>query len=302
MKQRHLFRLAVLVAFLGVVTTASGWMANRLWADEPKAKDKPPAEKPFEVEVIKDIAYYEGEGTDKVKHKLDLYLPKGKKEFPVLFFVHGGAWMTGDKNFFGIYSNLGTHFAKHGIGAVVTNYRLSPGVKHPEHIKDVARAFAWTHKNIAKHGGKPEQIFVCGHSAGGHLVALLATDEQYLKAEGLSLKAIKGAIPLSGVYVIPDKLLTAVFGNDAETAKMAGPINHCKEGCPPFLIIYAESDFPGCGKTSEEFCKTLKDKKCTAETLEIKNRNHMTIIMTASTEDDPTSVAVRKFIATHTMP
>ena len=53
--------------------------------------------------------------------------------------------------------------------AVFPNYRLSPWVKHPEHVKDVARAFAWTNKNIAKYGGDPKRLFVGGHSAGGHL-------------------------------------------------------------------------------------------------------------------------------------
>src|SRR5262249_50869098 len=93
--------------------------------------------KTFEVDAVHDVAYYEGKDAHKVKHKLDLYLPKGQKDFPVLFFVHGGAWSTGDKKFFGVYSSLGRQFAKHGIGTVVTNYRLSPGVQHPEHIKDI---------------------------------------------------------------------------------------------------------------------------------------------------------------------
>src|SRR5260370_28515359 len=104
--------------------------------------------KTYEVKAIKDVPYYDGPDADKVKHKLDLYIPKDKENFPVFFFVHGGAWVHGDKNFLNLYSSLGSYFAKHGIGVVVTNYRLSPGVKHPEHIKDLARAFAWTYQNI----------------------------------------------------------------------------------------------------------------------------------------------------------
>src|SRR5437016_6619 len=102
----------------------------------------------FEVEAMKDIAYYDGPGADPVKHKLDLFLPKGQKVFPLVFFVHGGAWKRGDKGYLGVYTSLGNFFARRGIGAVVINYRLSPAVQHPEHIKDVARAFAWTHKNL----------------------------------------------------------------------------------------------------------------------------------------------------------
>ncbi len=149
---------------------------------------------------------------DQKKHKLDLYLPKGKTDFPVVMFVHGGGWVFGDKNFFGVYEGVGKMFARHGVGAVVTNYRLSPAVQHPEHIKDVARAFAWTHKHIADYGGRPDELFLCGHSAGGHLISLLATDESYLKAEGLSLKDVKGVMPISGVYAIPDNMFNEAFG------------------------------------------------------------------------------------------
>src|SRR3954447_11650612 len=158
------------------------FLVSPAFAESAKSEAPPPAAKTFEVEVVADIDYYQGADADPIKHKLDLFLPKGHKDFPVLFFVHGGAWRQGDKNFFGFYSSLGKFYARRGIGTVVTNYRLSPKVTHPEHIKDVARAFAWTSKNISKYGGNPTALFLCGHSAGGHLVSLLATDRNYLKA------------------------------------------------------------------------------------------------------------------------
>jgi acetyl esterase/lipase len=94
----------------------------------------------------------------------------------------------------------GRRLAKKGVGVACINYRLSPQFKYPTHIQDVARAFAWVYKNIAQYGGDPTRIFVSGHSAGGHLTALLATDERWLNEQGLSLKNIKGAIPVSGVF------------------------------------------------------------------------------------------------------
>jgi acetyl esterase/lipase len=263
-----------------------------------RAADAPEAKK-YEVESVKDIAYYEGEDMDKVKHKLDLYLPKGKKNFPVLFFVHGGAWIHGDKDGqLGVYHSLGNFYAAQGIGVVVTNYRLSPGVKHPEHIKDVARAFAWTVKNIEKHGGNPEQIFVCGHSAGGHLVALLATDETYLKAEGASLKNIKGVIPISGVYEVPPKVLPQVFGSDPEVAKKASPTCNVKAGLPPFLILYADDDLKYCDRAPvQAFCKALDDKGCTATICEIKDSNHIKMLFSAKSADNDVSKKILEFIA-----
>jgi acetyl esterase/lipase len=269
-------------------------------ADGPANKVEPT----FEVRKILDVPYYEGPDADPIKHKLDLYLPKDQKDFPVIFFVHGGAWRHGDKSsFLGFYGTLASSWARHGLGVVVTNYRLSPSVSHPEHIKDVARAFAWTHTNIAKYGGRADEIFVSGHSAGGHLVALLATDESYLKAQGLTLKAIRGAIPLSGVYRIAasSHMYDAIFGEDRQVRRQASPVCHACPEAPPFLIIYADQDFVMCNKKyAEEFCAALQEHKARAKSLEIPDRNHVTLLLKAASDADPVNKAVRDFIAEHT--
>jgi acetyl esterase/lipase len=270
---------------------------------DEKKPDPKPADNLFEVTEVKDVEYYKGEDAHKTKHKLDLYLPKGQKDFPVLFFVHGGAWRTGDKNTFGIYSSLGKFYARRGIGVVVTNYRLSPAVQHPEHIKDVARAFAWTYKNIAKHGGRPDQIFICGHSAGGHLVSLLVTNTSYLEAEGVKANVIHGVIPISGVYRIPGRGMENVFGKDEKMHKDASPIEHVRDGLPPFLILYADKDLGPCGRVpSEAFCRALKGKDCKAQTREIKESDHIRIIMSTAKANDPVSSAILEFIQANTKP
>jgi acetyl esterase/lipase len=267
--------------------------------DKPAAHSTPSENRSYEVESTRNLTYYDGAEADQKKHKLDLYLPKGKTDFPVVLFVHGGGWVFGDKNFFGVYEGVGKMFARHGIGAVVTNYRLSPGVQHPEHIKDVARAFAWTHKHIGGYGGRPDELFLCGHSAGGHLISLLATDESYLKAEGLSLKDVKGVMSISGVYAIPDNMFNEAFGTDPVQRKNAGPINHVHEGCPPFLVVYADHDFPYCDALSEEFGKELKAKNVSEETLKIKDRTHIDIIGNTTKDDDPCAKALLEFVARH---
>jgi acetyl esterase/lipase len=256
----------------------------------------------FEVAIASDISYYEGKDTDAFKHKLDLYLPRGAKDAPVLFFVHGGAWRHGDKRYLGIYSTLGLHLAQHGIVTVIPNYRLTPAVTHPEHIKDIARAFAWTHSHIADYGGRPDEIFVSGHSAGGHLAALLATNDAYLKEQGLGVDAIRGVIPMSGIYDLSDKnrLFDATFG-DTLSRNDAAPLCHIRCDAPPFLIIYADRDLPLCGKVpSEQFCRALLEKKCEAQTLEVKHRNHMTLLLNAIVDDDPVAQAIHRFIHSHT--
>ena len=276
--------------FLSVVAALAIWSPHGMAADEKPAKT-------YEVEAIKDVSYYAGADRDKVKHNLDLYLPKGLKDYPVLFFVHGGGWVIGDKNEFGAYALFAGTFAKLGIGVVVTNYRLSPRIKHPEHIKDVARAFAWTTKNIAKHGGNKDRIFVCGHSAGAHLVALLATDASYLKAHELTSKAIRGVVPISGPFILAPGLMPRVFGDDKKAAPNAAPFTHVRKDLPPFLIVFADKDLIGCDRTvGEAFCKALKAKGNVAETLEIENHNHITVLMSAGMPAGKANQEIVKFI------
>src|SRR5215217_3722662 len=94
----------------------------------------------FEVVKTANVAYRDDKDADGERHKLDVFAPKGQTGRPVLFFVHGGSWKSGNKN---LYAAVGNSFAKAGYVVVVINYRLSPQVVHPGHIEDVAKAFAW---------------------------------------------------------------------------------------------------------------------------------------------------------------
>jgi acetyl esterase/lipase len=254
--------------------------------------------KTFESKCIENVAYYDGADADPVRHRLDIYLPKEHKDFPVVLFLHGGAWVEGDKNQFGVYSALARNFTRHGIAVVCPNYRLSPQVRHPEHIRDVARAFAWTHKHIGEYGGRPDELFVSGHSAGGHLSALLATDETYLREQHLSLRNIRGAIPISGVYTIPDfRVFRLPFGADPDRRKQASPIEHVTALAPPFLIMLGDNDWPSCDMPqAEAFCNALRGKHVPARLLEIKNRSHLSILVNAVRDTDPVTRAMLSFI------
>jgi acetyl esterase/lipase len=169
-----------------------------------------------EVESVKSVTYYDGPDADRVKHKCDVFYPRRADNCPVVVLVHGGVWMIGDKSCMGLYSAVGKFLARNGIVAVLPNYRLTPWVKHPEHVKDVARAIAWTQRNCRRYGGRGNQLFLAGHSAGGHLVALAATDDTYLKAEGLKRSDIKGVMVLSGVYRIPELNVRLDLNPDGE--------------------------------------------------------------------------------------
>jgi acetyl esterase/lipase len=252
----------------------------------------------FEQQSFRNIAYYEGPDADSVRHRLDVHVPKGHKDFPVLFFIHGGGWVKGNKDHLGVYTVLARAFNRHGIGVVCPNYRLSPEVMHPEHVRDVARAFAWTYKNIHKYGGRNDELFISGHSAGGHLCALLGTDPTYLKAEGLSLEAVRGVMPVSGLFVIPpDSVFDVAFGKDPKVRRQASPINHVRGDLPPFLVMFGDSDLPFCDRPgAEAFCKALHAQSCRAELCEITHRNHLSILWNATSDTDPVTQAMLSFI------
>jgi acetyl esterase/lipase len=244
------------------------------------------------VEVITNIAYRDGKEADRVQHRLDLYLPKGQKDFPVLFFVHGGGWKNGNKEEF---SFLRRTLVPHGIGVVSINYRLYPTVKFPENIQDVAKAFQWVRANIARYGGRADRLFVGGHSTGGHLVSLLATDESYLKAEGLALSDIRGVVSISGLYTIP-KGRFPLFEDSEEAVKKASPIQQVKVSHPPFLLVYADQDFPNFGTMAEDFAKALRRANDEVQVLKVRDRTHGSVALKIAEEGDPVLLAILRFV------
>jgi len=115
---------------------------------------------------------------------------------------------------------------------VLPNYRLSPFVKHPEHIRDVAQALRGRNSTSPSTADDPTRSSLRGHSAGGHLVTLLATDHQYLKDAGCEPDDIKGVIGISGVYRIPAGNVEVFLGGPSQLAlrfdKMAPLRSACK--------------------------------------------------------------------------
>lgn len=257
------------------------------------ADDSPP-----KVRKIANVPYYRGPGADERMHRLDLYLPANGSGFPTILYVHGGAWSIGDKNQFGVPDRIGRSFAKRGIGFVSINYRLSPKVRHPEHVRDVARALKWVRENIAGYGGCKDEIFLAGHSAGAHLVALLATNERYLREQGLSLADIRGVVPISGPYWIPrKKVFFSVLGKDENNFRDASPVFHCRSNCPPFLLICADSDLPYCGRDSAtKLCEALRKKGVSATTYVVPNRNHITVLWSAVSDEDVVNRRIYEFV------
>ncbi len=284
-----------LEAWLTVDGEERPWIyANPVFVKAPTADDLrlPPSTLSSDISIAKEIEYVQGAAEDVAKHKLDVYTPKGKTNLPVLFFVHGGAWKGGDRS---QYPAFASRFAKEGIAVVVPSYRLAPKHQHPAQIEDTAAAFAWTVAHAAEFGGDPKRITIMGHSAGGHLVSLLASDATYLKKQGLSSTDIRKVISISGVYEI-DEGLENVFGTNLEVRKQAGPMAHVKPGLPPFLTAYGQWDYLTLPLQARKFHAALQKAGVGANLLYIPGENHISEIVRAARDEDPTAIAVVKAI------
>jgi acetyl esterase/lipase len=203
-------------------------------------------------------------GFDAKYNLLDVYAPKKAGPaggYPVVLFIHGGSWNSGDKNF---YSFVGRRLAKQGVVGVVVSYRLSPQVHVPEQADDCARALAWTVAHIRTYGGDPARVFVMGHSAGGGLAALLATDDALLARNGLAHNPVRGVVlddpagldmydylkkmqyPGDEQYLIP-------FTKDPAVWRETSAIYKLRAGLPPFLFFIGGETYPSISSSSARF-------------------------------------------------
>jgi arylformamidase len=192
---------------------------------------------------------------------LNVYVPKGgQAKKPVMIYVHGGSWRTGDKKNTGFKDEF---FTNNDYIFISINYRLSPDpinlsdgnrILFPDHPTDVAKAIKWVFQNIGSYGGDINKVSLIGHSSGAHLVSLIATDQSYLNKEGLQLNQIRCVCSLdAGGYDIPYYLnkyespnssqwnnYVNAFGSNQNDWAKASPINHLapNKGIPAFMLVH----------------------------------------------------------------
>jgi acetyl esterase/lipase len=262
-------------------------------------------------DVKRDIPYA------KPAHKrqvLDVYSPPKKaNNLPVVFWIHGGGWQTGDKKSVQLKPKV---FVDKGFVFVSTNYRLLPSVDMGTIVRDVAKAIRWVHDHIAEYGGDPKQIVVMGHSAGAQLAALICTDDRYLKAEGLSLAIIKGCVPVDGdTFDVPAIIETAEtrrrvhglpqakyghrekFGNDAAKHRDFSAVTHVAKGkgLPPFLILHV-AEHPDTSAQAQRLGNVLKKAGVPVTVFGARETTHSKINANLGLPDDPATKALFEFL------
>jgi acetyl esterase/lipase len=215
------------------------------------------------IGIVRDVAY----GEDPRRNVCDLYLPDGGPDLaepgrlaPVVLQIHGGAWITGNKEQQG--QPLLHRLAQVGIVGVSINYRLGPTHRFPEPIIDVKRAIAWTKEHIADHGGDPDRIVLTGGSAGGHLAALAALTPNLAAFQpgfADSDTTVAACVPFYGPTDLTDRsgvrsrstslesFLTArvmpgPLAGDPALWELMSPISHVRPDAPPFFVIQGAND------------------------------------------------------------
>lgn len=214
---------------------------------------------------------------------LDIFRSTSVANAGVIVFVHGGAFVRGDKQASPeIYDNLMYWFAKQGYVGINIEYRLAPESGYPGGVDDVALAMAWLHVNAASHGGNPAKLFLIGHSAGGTHVASYVFDPSL----GYFGKHTAGAVLISARLRADVSLenpnaegVRAYFGNDAALYDQRSPISHAACNNMPVFIVTAEFENPLLDVYGLEMAYQLSlARRQAPRYLRLMRHNHMSIV------------------------
>ena len=208
-----------------------------------------------------DVVY--GQSSEKEDLKLNVFVPHHaeNKKLPVLIFVHGGNWNSGNKNQYGFF---GRNFAKKDVITVIPEYTLSPKANVDQMTTQIASAIKWVQKNIENYHGDSSKIFVTGHSAGGQLVASAVLNPKF----GVPENSISGIIlnDAAGIdmkdYLEKNPPTTeddylATWSNDPKNWYQASPIYFLNEKSPPFLMYVGKKTYQSITTANKHFLTEL---------------------------------------------
>ena len=238
------------------------------------------------IRVTRDLPY-----GPHARQVLDIFQPPSAQNAGVVVFMHGGAFVRGDKQASPeIYDNLLYWFAKQGYVGVNIEYRLAPESSYPGGADDLALAMAWLSVNASKHGGDPAKLFLIGHSAGGTHVASYVFDPSL----GYSGKHTAGAVLISArlrADVSPENPnaegVRAYFGSDEALYQQRSPVSHAANNKLPVFIITAEFENPLLDVYGLEMAYQLSMSRRQAPRYrQMRGHNHMSVVAHFNSGED----------------
>ncbi len=207
---------------------------------------------------------------------LDIF-PAMQANAPANLFVHGGYWQSLDKSGF---SYVARGFVPHGITTVVVNYALAPDASMDEIVRQNRASVAWLWNNAAELGIDRNRIHVSGHSAGGHLVAMLLATDWPRFAPGLARDVVRSGHAMSGLFDLePIRLcyLNEVLGMDATEARRNSPVLIDYPRSTPLLISLGALESDEYHRQVRAMEKVWRDRDYPTRTLIADDHNHFTI-------------------------
>jgi acetyl esterase len=233
---------------------------------------------------------------------LDVYAPPGVRRAPVVMFVHGGAFIEGDKERTPeMYANVCWFMTRNDIVGINVEYRLAPEVKFPGMTEDIAAAVQWAKRNVERFGGDPQRIYLFGHSAGAFHAGSYAYDPRFQPPGGAG---VAGLIVLSGRVRAENsaenphaRSVEAYFGNDAEAMAQASMVRHVARDSVPTLIGMAEYESPLIDVHCVELVHRIAEVKRRAPPFfRLRRHTHSSTVAQINTADDLVGPQIVEFI------
>ena len=257
-----------------------------------------PKEPYFGVRIERDLRYGPAE-----RNRLDVFMPQATTSGrPVLIFVHGGAFVGGDKRIADtpFYDNIMLWAVKSGFIGVNMTYRLAPQFPWPAGAEDVATAVQWVSKEIAERGGDPSRVYLMGHSAGAVHVASYVSHPEFHKVKN---GGVKGAIMISGIYDLTEGPLNeaerSYFGDDPSRYAGESSLPGLVKTDIPLMAVSAELDPTVFGERLDHFKEaTCKRPTGCARTLILPQHSHMSEVYSINTDDTRLTDQILDFVKT----
>ena len=211
---------------------------------------------------------------------------------PILLFIHGGYWRAFDKS---VFRFVAERFVEAGACVVLNNYDLCPHVTMDVITEQNRQALAWIWNHAAEIGGDPDRIHVTGHSAGGHLTAMLLATEW--TRYGLPPSPIRGACALSGLFDLEPlrrSYLNADLRMDEETARRNSPIHNIGDSAPELIVAVGGGESDEFRRQSRSFADAWKARGLEGSYLEVLDLDHVNVSAEYQRLDSPLTRALFK--------
>ncbi|MES2538626.1 MAG: alpha/beta hydrolase [Pseudomonadota bacterium] len=209
--------------------------------------------------------------------KLDIYAARGECR-AVLMFIHGGYWRGMDKNEHGFVASA---LADQGVTVVTPNYALCPEVSIAEIVRQIQGASAWLYRHGDGFGVPPDRLYVAGHSAGGHLAAMMMATSWPQVGPDLPAKLFQGGLAISGLYDLREMINVASINCDLkldiESATAVSPIFMQAATDAPLYLAVGSDELPPFQRQHADFGRHWEN--VLAESARCDGENHYSILL-----------------------